>query len=341
MLTIDGSMGEGGGQILRTCLALSTCLQRPFRITSIRAARKNPGLQPQHLTAVTAAAEISGAVVEGAVKGSLQLVFTPRHVKPGNYHFDIGTAGSTSLVLQTLLSALVLADGPSTLILEGGTHNPLAPTFDYLEKVFLPLLNRMGPSVTATLERYGFAPEGGGRVRVSVQPVQTLKPLALLERGELVECYAEVLLARLPVHVAQRELAVIADHFGWPDSALHYREVTTVKMPANVVSIFIQSEHVTECFFEFGRRGLPAEQVAGKVVKQARQYLDQDVPVGRYLADQLLLPLALAGEGAFITTEPSSHAITNMEVIKAFLPCEFRREEIRPQGWKISLQTKQ
>ena len=337
MLTIDGSMGEGGGQILRTCLALSTCLQRPFRITNIRAARKKPGLQPQHLTAVTAAAAISQAKVEGAAKGSQQLVFNPHRVKTGHYQFDIGTAGSTSLVLQTLLPALTLADKSSTLIMQGGTHNPLAPTFDYLEKVFLPLLNRMGPTVTAILIQPGFAPEGGGRVRVDIQPAPALKPLELYERGELIDHYAEVLQAHLPEHIARRELSVIAERLGWPESALRYRNIESVKMPANIVSIIIKSEHITECFFEFGRRGLPAERVAEKVVKQVNHYLNAGVPVGHYLADQLLIPLALSGKGAFITLEPSTHAITNMAVIKAFMQIEFQTEQINHNVWKISL----
>lgn len=337
MLTVDGSMGEGGGQILRTCLALSACLQRPFRITNIRAARRKPGLQPQHLTAVIAAAALSQAEVEGATKGSQQLAFSPHRVKAGHYQFDIGTAGSTSLVLQTLLPALIFADKSSTLIMQGGTHNPLAPTFDYLEKVFLPLLNRMGPTVTAILEQPGFAPEGGGRVRVDIQPTPSLMPLELYERGELVEHYAEVLLAHLPEHIAQRELTVIADSLGWPESALKYRKIESVNMPANIITCVIESKHITECFFEFGRRGLPAERVAGRVVNQVKHYLNAGVPVSHYLTDQLLIPLALAGGGAFITTEPSSHAITNMAVIKAFMQIEFQTEKLDHNVWKIGL----
>ena len=337
MLTIDGSMGEGGGQILRTCLALSICLQRPFRISNIRAARKKPGLQPQHLTAVTAAAAISQAEVQGAAKGSRQLTFNPDHVKAGHYQFDIGTAGSTSLVLQTLLPALILADKPSTLIMQGGTHNPLAPTFDYMEEVFLPVLNRMGPTVKATLEQPGFAPEGGGRVHVDIQPASALRPLELCNRGELIEQYAEVLLAHLPEHIAQRELAVIAESLGWPKSALRYRKIESVNMPANIISCVIKSKYITECFSEFGRRGLPAERVAEKVVNQVNQYLSAGVPVGHYLADQLLIPLALVGKGTFITTELSSHAITNMAVIEAFMQIEFQTEQIHHNVCKIGI----
>jgi RNA 3'-terminal phosphate cyclase (ATP) len=156
MLTIDGSLGKGGGQILRTALALATVTGKPFRIEKIRAGRPKPGLLRQHLTAVKAAATISDAIVTGAELGSGALTFTPGHLRAGEFAFAVGTAGSATLVLQTILPALLTAPAPSTLVLEGGTHNPAAPPFDFLVKSFLPLINRMGPTVTAELERPGF-----------------------------------------------------------------------------------------------------------------------------------------------------------------------------------------
>lgn len=337
MLTIDGSLGEGGGQILRTALALSLCLQRPFRIHRIRAARPRPGLQPQHLAAVRAATALSRAKLAGAEPGSGALTFTPGPVSPGEYRFDIGTAGSTSLVLQTVLPALMLASGPSVVILEGGTHNPFAPPFDFLDQVFLPLINRMGPVITSRLVRPGFAPAGGGRIEVAIRPVPTLMPLELTERGAIVAQYAEVLLANLPEHIARRELAVIAQELGYAGSQLRTRIEDAAPGPGNVVSITVKSTRITELFSACGRRGVPAERVAEQVVGEVRRYLAAAVPAGRHLADQLLLPIALAGGGTFVTQEPGSHTRTNMEIIRAFLKLRFETEEIRPDVWRIHL----
>ena len=337
MLTIDGSAGEGGGQILRSSLALSMCLGRPFRIHHIRAARKRPGLQAQHLAAVQAAARVSMAEVDGAHKGSQELVFRPQQIVAGNYEFDIGTAGSTTLVLQTILPALILADDESSLLLGGGTHNPFAPAFDFLDAAFLPLLNRMGPTVTASLLRPGFAPAGGGQVRVQVKPVQGLQSLLLPERGEIVQQSAEILLANLPEHIAWREWAVIRDALGWPESNLNLHLVNSASGAGNAVMIIIRSALITECFTSFGQRGVPAERVAGSAVSEVRRYLQAGVPVGRYLADQLLLPMALAGSGMFISLRPSQHVITNIMVIKKFMQVEFELEELQPDRWRISL----
>lgn len=337
MLEIDGALGEGGGQILRTSLALSMCLSKPFKIVNIRATRKNPGLRPQHLAAVNAAAEISHASKEGAVLGSQQLIFHPHGIFPGHYDLSIGTAGSTTLVLQTVLPALMLADSPSSLNLEGGTHNPLAPPFDFLEQAFLPLINRMGPTITTTLERPGFFPKGGGRFRVNIQPTAKLKPLNLLERGEIVQQRAQILLAHLPQHIAQRERAVIAENLNLADDCLTIRSNDSAFGPGNVVTVIVQSENVTEVFTGFGERGVPAEVVAGKVVKAVKHYLRTGIAVGPYLADQLLLPIALAGESSFLTSEPSQHTLTNMSVIKEFMQTDFTLQEISPDVWQIEL----
>src|SRR5262245_11938020 len=170
MLTIDGSVGEGGGQILRSALSLSLVTGTPFRIDNIRGNRRKPGLLRQHLTAVEAAAAVGGAEVQGAVIGGGTLVFRPGHVRPGRYAFSVGTAGSATLVLQTILPALVTARSPSEVRIEGGTHNPLAPPFDFLAEVFLPLLERSGVRARATLERHGFHPAGGGSLSVTIEP---------------------------------------------------------------------------------------------------------------------------------------------------------------------------
>lgn len=335
-IQIDGSNGEGGGQILRTSLSLSTCLGQPFRIFNIRASRSRPGLQPQHLAAVKAAQAISDAEVKGDKKNSQELIFKPARVVAGTYHFPVGTAGSTSLVLQTILPALMLADAPSSLLLEGGTHNPLAPPFDFLQHAFLPVLNRMGPLVSICLERPGFAPRGGGRVRVNIQPASGLHSVDIPERGSVQAQYAEVLLAHLPEHIAQRELAVIKQGLGYTDEQLMFRIVSNAYGPGNVVCVVVNSEHITECFTAFGWRGIPAEQVANKVVSDVHRYLKAGVPVGSCLADQLLVPLALAGSGMFMTLKPSSHTLTNIDVIHAFMKDGIQTEEIGHDVWKVS-----
>ena len=185
MLTIDGSLGEGGGQILRSSLALSLVTGKPFVIENIRANRKKPGLMRQHLSAVRAAAEVSQARVEGAELGSTRLTFCPGTVRAGDYAFDVGSAGSATLVLQTVLPALLLAEGESNLTLRGGTHNPMAPPFDFLAKSYLPLVNRLGPTVEARLVRPGFYPVGRGEFSVRIQPARQLGRLELTDRGEI------------------------------------------------------------------------------------------------------------------------------------------------------------
>jgi RNA 3'-terminal phosphate cyclase (ATP) len=338
MLTIDGSAGEGGGQVLRSALALALCGQRPFRIINIRARRPKPGLRPQHLAAVRAAAEICSADVEGAALGALTLTFAPHAVKPGNYRFSIGTAGSTSLVLQTVLPALATARYASELELEGGTHNPRAPTFEYLARAYLPLLERMGPNVAIELERHGFEPAGGGRVRVRVEPAERLKPLQIETRGALAKVEAEVLSSKLPTHIAEREAAVLEGELKLAPGSVCIRFVEDSPGPGNVVSVFATSAELTEVFTGFGRRGIPAERVAHGVAEDAKRYLASEAPVGVHLADQLLVPLALAGAGSFVTLPPSSHTLTNIGVIREFVPLEIRcAARADSRTWRIEV----
>jgi RNA 3'-terminal phosphate cyclase (ATP) len=338
MLTIDGSLGEGGGQILRSALALSVCLQRPFRIVNIRARRPKPGLRPQHLAAVRAAAEISGAHAEGATIGAKMLTFEPHAINAGAHRFAIGTAGSTMLVLQTLLPALLTASRASDLRLEGGTHNPRAPTFECLARAYLPLLGRMGPRIAIELERAGFEPAGGGSVHVRIEPAPRLDPLRLETRGALLRVATEVLLSKLPAHIAEREAAALASELDIEAESVRVRSIGDSPGPGNVVSVFVESEHVTEVFAEFGRRGVPAERVAQHAAVAAKRYLASDVPIGAHLADQLLLPFALAGGGSFVTLPPSTHTRTNIDVIEAFLPVTIRCAALDETGrWKIEV----
>ncbi len=338
MITIDGSYGEGGGQVLRSSLALSLVTGRPFKIVKIRAGRRKPGLLRQHLTAVKAARDVGCAVVKGAEMGSRELIFEPRTVKAGEYRFAVGTAGSATLVLQTVLPALITADGPTRLELEGGTHNPYAPPFDFLAKAFLPILGRMGPAVTAELERHGFYPAGGGRFTVEVTPTPSLSRLDLMERGAIERQEAVAVVSQLPRRVGERELAVLKEKLSWGDSALEVQQVRNPRGPGNVLMVTVASEQVTEVFTAFGERGVVSEQVAGSVVKPVREYLASGVPVGRYLADQLLLPMALAGGGEFMTLPLSRHATTNIEILKPFLDVNVVVTRVDRPRWHVKIE---
>jgi RNA 3'-terminal phosphate cyclase (ATP) len=343
MITIDGSFGEGGGQILRTALGLSLYTGQPFRIEKIRAGRKNPGLLRQHLTAVNAATKIGQAEVSGVNIGSMQLTFTPGRVVHGDYHFAVGTAGSATLVLQTILPALIISPSQDDqeqrthLTLEGGTHNPFAPPFDFLAQAFLPLLGRMGARIEARLERYGFYPAGGGRFEISVTPVKRLEPVELNERGEILNRRATALVAHLPRSIAERELGVVHKKLSWPWDWMEAESITNSPGPGNIITLEIESENVTEVFTGFGERGVAAEAVADQAVVATRRYLASDVAVGEHLADQLLLPMALARGGSFTTVPPSRHTTTNIEIIRKFLDVEIGAEQMTNRSWRIGL----
>ncbi|HKD37160.1 MAG TPA: RNA 3'-terminal phosphate cyclase [Pirellulales bacterium] len=335
MITIDGSAGEGGGQILRSALALSTVTGKPVQLERIRARRSKPGLLRQHLTAVLAAAKISGAELDGAHLGSRELRFVPAAVHPGHYQFAIGSAGSTTLVLQTILPALITASGRSTLLLEGGTHNPHAPPFEFLELSFLPLINRMGPKVTASVERHGFYPAGGGRITIEIEPAARLIPFDLVERSKIVGCKAMAIVAGLRREIGDRELAVIGREMEWPADSLHVRHLPAGHGQGNALLLEIASANLTEVITAFGQRGIRAEQVAESAAAEAREYLDSEVPVGPHLADQLLLPMALAGGGSFVTMPITMHAQTNIETIRRFLDVEVTVGGVQSGGWLV------
>ncbi|HEY0320632.1 MAG TPA: RNA 3'-terminal phosphate cyclase [Pyrinomonadaceae bacterium] len=337
MLTIDGSFGEGGGQIIRSSLALSLITGKAFRIYNVRAGREKPGLKPQHLTAVNAAAEIGGAQVDGAGVGSREFTFIPGRVTPGEYHFSIGTAGATMLVLQTILPPLMIANEPSVITLEGGTHNKHAPPFDFLQKTFLPLVNRTGAHVYIELERYGFYPPGGGRINVYIEPRSAPERLEIKERGAVEDICARALVVKLPESIAARELAVIREHLRLSDEELRVETSTNAMSPGNVVMIEIQSEHLTEVITSVGERGLRAETVAERAALEAEKYLQSGAPVGEHLADQLLIPLALAGGGFYITSPLSLHTTTNIEIIQKFLDVEIKATPVGDDVWRIEI----
>ncbi len=338
MIVIDGSQGEGGGQILRTSLALSMVTGKPFRIERIRAGRKSPGLLRQHLTGVRAAVSVSGATATGAELGSQRLEFAPGPIRAGEYAFAVGTAGSATLVFQTVFPALMLADGPSVVTFEGGTHNPMAPPFDFLERTFLPLVGRIGAEVTVELVRPGFFPAGGGKFTARVAPLEHPQRLDLASRGELRSRRVTALLSHLPDSVGDRELETVSRKMSWPSADFGIRRDSRSVGPGNAVIIEVGSSEVTETFTGFGDRGVRAEAVAENALAEAKIYLAADVAVGEHLADQLLIPLALGAGGSFTTLPLSRHTETNIDVIKRFLDVDITSESLGNRTWRVSVE---
>ncbi|MBL8853590.1 MAG: RNA 3'-terminal phosphate cyclase [Planctomycetaceae bacterium] len=340
-LEINGSLGEGGGQIIRSSLSLSLVTGRSIRITKIRAGRKKPGLLKQHLTAVSAAAEVGQAEIEGVELGAKELTFKPTGVFSGKYNWEIGSAGSTTLVAQTVLPALLMADQPSQITIRGGTHNSMAPPFDFLEQSYLPLLNQMGPRVHATLERYGFYPAGGGKLTLQIHPAP-LRGFDLLERGELLRTVATAVVANLPVSIADRELNTVRRKLEW-DKTAELKAVEAQGLgPGNAVMIRYEYKNVTEMVTGFGQQGVSAERVAADAVRELRNYLRCDAAVGEYLTDQWLLLVALAvwqtGQTHYFTCLPlSSHATTHIQIIQYFLGVETTSERLDSGACKLTL----
>jgi RNA 3'-terminal phosphate cyclase (ATP) len=317
MIEIDGAEGEGGGQILRSALSLAICTQQAFRIVNIRANRERPGLRRQHLTAVQAAARICDASLDGAALESRALTFRPGTLRAGDYAFDIGTAGSSTLVLQTVLLPLLTTSGESRVRIVGGTHNPGAPPFDFLARAFLPQLARLGSRVELELARPGFYPRGGGEIRARIAPAR-IGVLDLMERGAARCFQVEAYVAALPANIAERELAFVGKQLGWPRERLHLRMLANDVGPGNALTVTLEYENVTEVKTAHGGRGVRAEDVARAAAEEAADYLASDAPVGEHLADQLLLPMSLGGGGRFRAVRSSAHLRSNALVIERF-----------------------
>ena len=323
IISIDGS--QGGGQILRSSLALSLITGQPFHITKIRGQRPKPGLKRQHLTCVQAALEVGRGSADGAELNSQELVFHPGQVRGGDYHIRISTAGSTTLVLQTVLLPLLGANKDSSITIEGGTHNPMAPPVDFLQDCYLPVLHEMGAKVILNLDRQGFAPAGGGQITARIKP-STLKPHTLLERGKLKSIWARVLSAHVESRVASREAAALKKHLG-SETDITIENIKDSAGPGNAVLIGSTWQEVSEVTIAHGERGRTSESVVRNAIKDFARYQNAIAPVGRRLADQLLLPFALAGGGSFRTLPLTNHFETNRKVIEAFLPVEVRTTE--------------
>ena len=336
MIVIDGSKGEGGGQVLRTALSLSACTGQPFKIKNIRGGRKKPGLLRQHLTCVKAVEEICGGKADGAALGSKDLTFVPGDIRHGDYRFDIGSAGATGLVFQTVLPVLLQADDASSVQLGGGTHNKSAPPFEFVEEAFLPALGRMGDTVKAELHRRGFYPAGGGMWQAFIVPRVAPQALDLTERGPLLSISAEAASANLSGTIAERELATVKEQMDLSDEDLYQRSYES-SGPGNIVLVRVTHENGTEVFAGFGEHMVSAERVARRAAGQAKRFLQTDAGVSEHLADQLLLPMALGAGGSFTTTPVTDHFTTNCEIIQMFLDVDIAAKSLADDLVKIEV----
>jgi len=340
-LNIDGSRGEGGGQILRTALSLAALSRQPVWIDHIRANRPKPGLRPQHLIAVRALAAITGAVVQGDRVDSETLHFAPGAARGGCHDFSINTAGSAVLVLSAMLPPLLFADAPSRVRVSGGTHVPFSPGFHYFNEIFLPMLNRMGAGVRASLASWGWYPAGGGRVEMEVNPLAGLGGISLTARGGLRAVEAVIGLSNLPEHVGEREQNWLEAQPRPANCRWQCRiDKTAAACPGNVVFLKAVFDHGVAGFSALGRKGKPAEQVAGEAWRDLLHFLDTGAAVDRYLADQLPLYMALAqGESQLTVEKLTTHLRTNIAVIETFLPVRFQVDEenntiaVKGIGW--------
>jgi RNA 3'-terminal phosphate cyclase (ATP) len=328
LLEIDGSTGEGGGQVLRSSLSLSIMTGKPIRVSGIRANRDRPGLRPQHLMALRSAACISKAIVSGDRVGSTDITFKPGPAVPGNYLFDIGTAGATSLVMQTLLLPLALADGSSTLTIHGGTHVPWSPCFHYLDWSWRPLLNRIGIAFELELQMAGFYPQGGGQIAAQIPGGSRIHGLRLCQRGRLLGIRGISAIADLPREIAERQqnqaLKRLNELPATPECVIDIASLPT-RSKGTLLVLLAEFEQGRACFFALGARGKRAETVADEAVDALVDFLATDATVDQHIADQLLLPLALAdSRSEFITSRVTGHLMTNAGVIRQFLQVDIR-----------------
>jgi RNA 3'-phosphate cyclase len=319
---LDGSRGEGGGQILRSALTLSILTGRPFKLVNIRANRDRPGLRPQHLMCVRAAAAISGATCRGATLDSSCLYFEPSVVKPGSYTFAIGTAGATALVLQTVVLPLALRSREtSTVVVTGGTHAENAPCYHFLETTWAGYLRRLGLTVELEMRRPGFYPRGGGEVRAVIRPAERVHGLNLTSCPELTRASGFSAFAGLPESVGRRQADRLAKRLraAGIEADIELVEWRTAS-PGSVAAVIFPQTPVRTLFCALGRRGKPAEAVADDVAEEALRFRERGGPVDPCSADQILLPLVFSPEESrYRTSEVTRHLTTNIDTVRKFL----------------------
>jgi len=338
-IDIDGSKGEGGGQILRTSLALSLITGKAFHLRNIRARRSKPGLQAQHLMSVKAAAEIGQAKTRGASLGSCDLGFEPGEVTPGSYHFKIGTAGATSLVLHTIYLPLALAHGESSVTIEGGTHVKASPCFDFLQRSWTRNLTALAFTVDLTMERVGFYPRGGGAFHARIEPVANIRPFRGLTTPAITNATVVCGTAGLPPHVGDRLIEQATASLHEMGILVEAHRETWKGGPGCMLGIEVPTEPASTFLFSLGEKGKPAEAVAHEAVNQVAAFLQaQPLGLDEHSADQLLLPLALSAEpSVFRVSVISSHLLTNAAVIQRFLDRDIRCEGVEGEPGEVTI----
>jgi RNA 3'-terminal phosphate cyclase (ATP) len=334
MIEIDGSIGEGGGQVLRTALSLSCITRHPLRLFNIRRGRKRPGLMPQHVTSVNAAAGISSAEVSGNEKGSSELEFIPGKIRPGEYFFDITTAGSCSLVIQTLIPPLIFADGVSRIKIRGGTHVPFSPSYDYIAEVFLQMLERLGIRVESEIKKYGFYPKGGGEAIFRIFPAERIRGLKLLAREELLNLHGYAGVSRLPVSIAERQKRSVMNILPYMNDL----KIVEAPSAGEGTFVFLKAEYGNTLagFTSLGKRGKPAEKVGKEAAEDFCDFHAARACLDPWLADQLLIYLSLATERSeFTASRITQHLTTNLLIIKRFLDIRY---EIEKETNKVTIE---
>ncbi len=325
MIRIDGSYGEGGGQILRTALSLSSLLRKPVHIYNIRKGRTSPGLMPQHLMCVKALKEITGAETRGDEKGSTDLYFSPKVIKPGAYNFDISTAGSVTLLLQAILPVLLFSGSPSVLEIKGGTHVPFSPPYDYFKEIFFTLLTRLGFNIRSDIQSYGFYPQGGGMVKVEVKPTGGCTHINLVERGSVEEIIGISAVGGLPLSIAERQKKQ-AETILASEGLSPQIKTLSVPTPGKGTYLFLKvvAENTVAGFSSLGAIGKRAETVGEEAAKETIHYLHSGACLDCHLADQILIYITcIGGHWRFSTSEITNHLKTNLWVIQRFINIEY------------------
>lgn len=321
MIKVDGSVGEGGGQILRTCLAISMILKQPFELVNIRANRKNPGLSSQHLKCIELASNISNAQINGVSLGSKEITFSPNEIIPGDYRIDIKTAGSISLIFQTVCLPLAFAESKSRIVLMGGTHVPWSPTYHYLSYQWLYYMRKIGVSSRLTFVRAGFYPKGEGKIIAEVFPSDEIQPIELTNRGNLVRIKGISAVANLDIDLAKRQRTQAGKRL----KSLGYQyqikiDKLRAKWKNTTMLLFAEYDSGSGCYTALGAVAKRAEAVADEVVDSILGFINSDGCIDEYLADQIILPLVFTKKkSSFKTNKITNHLLTNIHVIQQFL----------------------